>query len=67
MGMLILTKTPSQGAQTSIFCAVAKECEGVSGKYWSDCAIKTPSKTSMNKEDCKRLFEYSAKMVGLEH
>ncbi len=60
---MVFTKTPVQGAQTTIFCSVAKECEGITGKYWHDCAIKTPSKNSLNKEDCKRLWEYSAKLV----
>ncbi|XP_008485985.2 retinol dehydrogenase 14-like [Diaphorina citri] len=32
-------KTPEQGAQTSIYLAVSKEVEGVSGKYFSDCKV----------------------------
>ena len=27
-------KTPVQGAQTSVYCAVSAELEGVSGKYF---------------------------------
>lgn len=29
-----LLKTPYEGAQTSIYCAVAEELESVSGKYF---------------------------------
>ena len=41
-------KTPVQGAQTTIYCAVSEELEGVSGKYfrYNDycvCFVKSPS------------------------
>ena len=61
----LLLKTPTQGAQTSIYCAVAKEAEGVSGKYWADCAVKGPSKRAMNDQDCQKLWEISSVLVGL--
>lgn len=35
-------KTPSQGAATSVWAAVAPELVGVSGRYLEDCAIATP-------------------------
>ncbi|KAI3367124.1 hypothetical protein L3Q82_008196 [Scortum barcoo] len=31
-------KTPREGAQTSIYCAVAEELHSISGKHFSDCA-----------------------------
>ena len=58
-------KTPKQGAQTSIYCAVAKEAEGVTGKYWADCAVKDAAKKAMIDEDCQKLWEISEKLVGL--
>lgn len=64
--MLVFCKTAIQGAQTTIHCSVAKECEGITGKYWSECAVTKPSKTSLDVEQCQQLFEYSAKTVGLE-
>ena len=64
--MFVFTKTPTQGAQTSIYCSVAKECEGITGKYWSDCATKTPSKKSFDDEACKKLWDYSAQLVGIQ-
>ena len=62
--LAIFTKTPHQGGQTSVHCSIAPEIEGVSGKYWSDCALKGPPKRALDDEECKRLWEYSEK-VGL--
>ena len=64
--MWLLLKTPMQGAQTTIHCAVAREVEGVSGKYWDNCAIKEPSSRANDEEACRKLWDYSAKLVGLE-
>ena len=62
---LFFFKTPLQGAQTTIHCAVSEECEGITGKYWSDCAVYKTHKGVLNDEDCKRLWNYSAEVVGL--
>jgi len=59
-------KTPVQGAQTSIHCAVSEEMEGVSGKYLRDCHIVEPSKGAQDDAAAKKLWEVSMKMVGLE-
>ena len=64
---LLLFKNPQQGAQTSIYCAVSEEMEGVSGKYLVDCKIRrltTPAAT--DDEAAERLWRISAKMVGLD-
>ena len=53
--LALFTKTPRQGAQTSIHCAVASEAEGITGKYWSDCALKGPSRTALDNEACRKL------------
>ena len=59
-------KTPEQGAQTTIYCAVAEEMEGVSGKYLADCAIKEPSKGAQDDDAARKLWDLSLKLVGLE-
>ena len=59
-------KSPEQGAQTSIYCAVSEEMEGVSGKYLADCAIKEPSKGAQDDDAAMKLWELSLKLVGLE-
>ena len=63
----IFIKTPWEGAQTSIYCAVSEEMEGVSGKYLADCKIlKTKNKEATDDEIAERLWQVSAQMVGLE-
>ena len=46
----VFTKTPEQGAQTSIYLATSHEVDGVSGKYFSDCKPVTTSKESYDPE-----------------
>ena len=59
-------KTPLQGAQTTIHCAVSEEMEGVSGKYLRDCHIVEPSKGAQDDDAAKKLWEVSLKLVGLD-
>ena len=54
------------GAQTPIYCAVAPEVEGQDSAYWDHCAIRKPTKRVQDDEACRKLWEYSAKLVGLE-
>ncbi|XP_062847339.1 retinol dehydrogenase 13 [Trichomycterus rosablanca] len=61
----MLLKTPWQGAQTSIFCAVTEGLENKSGCYFSDCAEKEPAPEAKDDEVARRLWEESARLVGL--
>ena len=63
--MKFLFKTPQEGAQTSIYCAVQEGLEKDSGKYFSDCAVKEPSRQAKNDDEAKRLWLLSEEMVGL--
>ncbi|TRZ03227.1 hypothetical protein DNTS_008629, partial [Danionella cerebrum] len=62
---LLLMKTPYQGAQTSIHCAVAEGLEAHSGCYLSDCKLKEPAPEGKDPLAARRLWEISAKLVGL--
>ncbi|XP_061193157.1 retinol dehydrogenase 12-like [Saccostrea echinata] len=65
--LLTLTcKTPREGAQTNIYCAVDESLNNVTGKYFSDCAVKGESKAAQDDEAARRLWEVSAQMVGLD-
>ena len=66
LAMYLFTKTLKQGAQTPLHCVIAPEVEGRDGAYWDSCVIKKPVSRAMDNEACKRLWEYSAKLVGLE-
>ncbi|MCL4132523.1 UNVERIFIED_CONTAM: hypothetical protein GTU68_027662, partial [Idotea baltica] len=59
-------KSPKLGAQTSIYCAVDESLAKETGKYYSGCNEKTPSKAARNMEDAERLWKISLKTVGLQ-
>ncbi|KAF7273981.1 hypothetical protein GWI33_013335 [Rhynchophorus ferrugineus] len=59
-------KTPIEGAQTTIHCAVAKNIEKYSGSLFSDCRIVELYKTAKNPELAKGLWSLSEKLVKLE-
>ena len=64
---LLLFKNPQQGAQTSIYCAVSEEMEGVSGKYLADCKIQKLTTEEANSDEiAEQLWQISAQMVGLD-
>ncbi|KAK3094164.1 hypothetical protein FSP39_024873 [Pinctada imbricata] len=62
--MWLSLKDSRAGAQTSIYCAVAEELVGVSGKYFSDCAVKEEVKQARDDQLAKRLWEMSEEMVA---
>jgi hypothetical protein len=59
-------KTSEQGAQTSIHLAVSEELEGITGLYFADCKERTPAETAQDDQAAKKLWEVSAKLVGLD-
>ena len=59
------TKNPVQGAQTSIYCAVAEEISGHSGRYYSDCQEKEVAPQAKDDKMAERLWALSEKLVGL--
>lgn len=58
-------KTPWEGAQTQIRLAVDPELENVTGKYFSDCKEKIPSRAAQNDETATWLYQKSVELVGL--
>ena len=62
---LLILKTPWQGAQTTIYCAVDKEVEGVSGIYFADCKKKQPAPQALDKLATEKLWSLSVKLTGL--
>ena len=59
-------KTPTEGAQTSIYCAVEEGIEGQSGSYFADCAVKDSSKQSCDLGVAKKLWELSEGLTRVE-
>lgn len=62
----MFSKTPWEGAQTTIHCAVSDEAYESKGKYFSDCKPKKPTADARNSEFASRLWTISEKMVGLK-
>ncbi|XP_056273548.1 retinol dehydrogenase 12-like [Pseudoliparis swirei] len=60
-----LIKSPTEGAQTTIYCAVEESLQNESGLYYSDCAPKTAAPQGLDDEAAKKLWDLSASMVGL--
>lgn len=60
------TKTSVQGAQTTIYCAVAPELDTESGKYYSDCAPANCTQAALDDDMAQRLWELSCKMLSIE-
>ncbi|XP_034253535.1 retinol dehydrogenase 11-like isoform X2 [Thrips palmi] len=63
--MKLWIKTPVQGAQTSIYCAVDEEVASQSGLYYSDCHVTEPARRARNPEVARRLWEESVRLTGL--
>jgi len=54
-----------QGAATTIFCATAKELDGVGGHYFNNCFQCTPAMAALEMETGKRLWEISKHMISV--
>ncbi|XP_073693217.1 retinol dehydrogenase 11-like [Garra rufa] len=65
MPLFLLLKTPWQGAQTTIYCAVDESLQNASGLYYSDCALKEAAPQGRDDAAGHRLWDLSASMVGL--
>ncbi|XP_030650271.1 retinol dehydrogenase 12-like [Chanos chanos] len=63
--LVLLIKSPWEGAQTTIHCAVEESLANESGYYYSDCKPKAVAPQGADDETAKRLWELSASMVGL--
>ncbi|KAM3958302.1 retinol dehydrogenase 13-like [Aphomia sociella] len=64
-GMLL--KSPKCGAQTTIYCAIDEGCAEESGLYYSDCAVKTPSKQCQDNNFAIQFYEKTIQMLNLEN
>lgn len=62
----IVFKSPMEGAQTSLHCALAPLSELKSGEYYGHCQVVAPSKAAQSMEDARRLWDVSERLVGLK-
>ncbi|NXS59842.1 RDH12 dehydrogenase, partial [Brachypteracias leptosomus] len=59
-------KTPREGAQTSIYCAVAEELDSVTGQYFSDCQPAYVSPRGRDDETAKKLWNVSCELLHIQ-
>ncbi|NWW80159.1 RDH12 dehydrogenase, partial [Climacteris rufus] len=59
-------KTPWEGAQTSIYCAVAEELDSVTGQYFSDCQPAYVSPRGRDDQTAKKLWSVSCELLGIQ-
>ncbi|KAM9236251.1 retinol dehydrogenase 13-like [Leptosomus discolor] len=59
-------KSVEQGAASTIYCAVAEEVAGITGKYFdSDCGLALPSPAARDAGLARKLWDESERLVGL--
>ena len=63
--LAIFFRTPAQGADTAVWLATAPELAGVTGRYFYNRREHTPAAHARDDASAARLFETSAKLVGL--
>jgi NAD(P)-dependent dehydrogenase (short-subunit alcohol dehydrogenase family) len=59
-------KTMPMGAYTSLHVATSPDLRGVGGQYFVHCAAQTPSEAALDRTSARRLWDFSAKLVGLD-
>ncbi|KAM5274625.1 retinol dehydrogenase 11 [Ctenodactylus gundi] len=58
-------KTPQQGAQTSLYCALTEGLEVLNGNHFSDCHVAWVSSQARNETIARRLWDVSCDLLGL--
>lgn len=61
----LITKDSRQGAQTTSYCALSKDLEKVTGKYFSDCQEKEISEAGKDEKAAHRLWLISEKWTRI--
>ncbi|KAK7882707.1 hypothetical protein WMY93_028881 [Mugilogobius chulae] len=59
-------KTPEQGAQTTLHCALQQGLEPLSGRYFSNCTVRNVFAKARDDATAKKLWELSERMCGLQ-
>ena len=60
----LLSKTPAQGAATTVFAATAPELAGQSGTYLANCAVASASSQGQDADLAERLWAVSEQFVA---
>lgn len=61
----LIARTPAKGAETLVYLASSTEVAGITGKYWKDKTQERSSEISYDREQQRRLWEFSAAISGV--
>lgn len=61
----LFLKTDRDGAQTSLYLALSKKVDGVSGKYFAECKLASENPLALNDQACDDLYNYSLEQCGV--
>lgn len=61
----ILLRSPANGCQTIVYCAVAEELEGISGHFYGECMEEPWADVALDDELAEKLWDFSAKLTNL--
>ncbi|XP_060807554.1 retinol dehydrogenase 12-like [Amyelois transitella] len=64
--MNILFKNPKEGAQTTIHLCVSPDLDNISGEYFVDCKITSPSKKAKNNDLVEKVWNNSVELTKYE-
>lgn len=62
----LFARKPEEGARTIVYLAASPEVAGITGKYFFDGQEEPSAAASYDEQSARRLWEISARMVGLE-
>ena len=57
-------RTPSEGAETTLYVATAPELAEVTGEYFANCRRVRPSRVARDDQAARRLWQVSAELVA---
>ncbi|MDE2635272.1 MAG: SDR family oxidoreductase [Chloroflexota bacterium] len=61
----LIGRSPEKGAETLVYLASSPEVAGENGKYWKDKRQEDSSSMSYDREQQKRLWDFSAEATGV--
>ncbi|KAK2146487.1 hypothetical protein LSH36_605g02015 [Paralvinella palmiformis] len=61
----IMLRSPANGCQTTVYCAVAKELEGVTGRFYGECKEEPWADVALDDKLANDLWDYSVKVTNL--
>lgn len=62
----LLMKSPYEGCQTVVHCAVSEELQDVSGQFYANCTQEPWSKVSLDDAAAVKLWNISEELTGVK-